>query len=602
MDLIPDAEHPVRRTITTKPLVQAASVLALAACFVMPMPTQAQDSAAFGGTSLGSGLGSSSGGLAVSAPLGGGYGIGGGVLQNTALGGPLVNLRDLVNSPIMQPSNRAFNYFASLGVFGGYTDNTALSGYGVGGTGGGASLFARVNPTVGATLDLTRIQASGNYAPSFNFYSSRTAADSVTQALNGQILVTAVPELLFVRASVFGTVASTSQLSGYNGITTTTANNSTQVYGYSVSPYATHPLGDSGSIYAAYTFSENYFSRLNNSAKSTSSNVFLNSLNNTNSGSQSEVLSLSSGSTFDHFQHEVTVQASQIYGNNMRNVGDNSAANYTLRYALSPFWSFFGSVGYQERHYNATSIGSVKTSRAYNYHGPSGSGGVTYTPNDLGSLTMSYGYSDGSEVFSALGRLQPTPRLTFLANSSTGVTTNGQDLSAFTGSSGFAASGGAAAPVSGAPSSYVLGTTAGNPAPYRLTRSSVSTIFTRDLDSFSASVSYSEQSAVASVNTTPVGSSRSVLGSIGWQHTVSDDVMLSTNASYGQQYSGATSTSSAKHNPVIGASARLSDQLSPTLSAEIDYIFQHQQSYNNSLQSQNATSMNEIYAGFTKRF
>ncbi len=47
-------------------------------------------------------------------------GLGIGVPQNTALGGGLVNLRDLVDSPVLQGQERQFQWNASIAAYAGY--------------------------------------------------------------------------------------------------------------------------------------------------------------------------------------------------------------------------------------------------------------------------------------------------------------------------------------------------------------------------------------------------------------------------------------------------------------------------------------------------
>ena len=607
MDPIPEAVHRID-CHTTKRCVQSASTamasitLAIALMLNLPFTAKAQDST--GATSLGSGLGGS---LSDAAPIGSGFGLGSGVMQNAALGSGLINLRDLVDSPIMQKTGRAFDYFASLGVFAGYTDNTALAGFGGTAVNGRGSTFERITPSLGATFDFNRIQGSANYTPSFYFYNSDTAANQSSHSLSGQLLFTMVPNALFVRTSAYGTVASSSQLSTYNGVSTALTNNSTQVYSYNISPYFTHSFADVATIYTSYNFSESFFQQLGKNRNSSKTTLPLTAQNLTspgvsNSATQSESATLSSGPAFTFLQHVLSVQAAQFYGQNLHNTGDSKSLSYTLNYAYSRFLAIFGQVGYQTLHYNATAVNGIRTSKAYTYNGLTGSGGVRLTPNDLSELTLSYGFYDGGNVITASGRVQPTPRITFLANSSSSVTTNGQDLSNYAATSNFSANGATSIPVSGTPTNYTLGNSVYNPAPFRSTRSSVSVVYSRDRDTFSANVGYNEQTAVAAVSNSSSGSSHSVLASVGWQHTVSDTVFLSTTGNYGSQYSASSGSGHSSSNPVFGAVARLSNTLSPTLSAEIDYIFQHQQYYAGPLQTNKVETMNEIYAGLTKQF
>ena len=591
------ADAPRRLTAGWRARMLAGGVALLA----VPGAAWAQDS-------LGGGLGSSvSTGVssdAYGAGAGGyGGGLGGGVLPNAALGSGLVNLRDLVESPLMQQApQEPYTLNASIGAFAGYTDNTALAGVGGGITGSRTSTFERVNPSVFATATSNRLQGNLAYTPAFYFYNNASSADRSTQSLSASGTAVLAQDTLFVRANAFATQASTSQLTTYNGLNSVMVNNESQVYTASINPYLVHQFSDIASLNTGYIFSESYF---DNSQQNQNLQTGQKSTPSTNSASQTEFLTLSSGDDFQLFQHSVQLRAAQYFANGLSGDGHRNSANYLLSYALNRFLTVFGEIGYEDLSYAATSVAGVATSKGYTYSGATGQGGIKYTPTELSLISASYGYYDGGGSFSLNGHLHPTQRIALVATSTTGVTTNGQDLANFgsvssTGSDGVARL--SAQGPQGTPLGYALGTSVTNPAPYRLTRSSLSAVYSLERDTFAANFSYSQQENIAAVATTITASSVYTLGSLSWQHQVSEDVNLSATANYGAQSVAATHTTPSTSNPVLGGLVRLSDALTQTLSAEADYVYAHQRAYAGLNQGSKLETMNVVYFGLTQRF
>jgi uncharacterized protein (PEP-CTERM system associated) len=574
-------------------MLRAMLLAGCAAVIGLPSALLAQTGS---GANLGGGLGGggSASGLGTSSNL---SGLNSGVAPNAALGGGLTNLRDLVDSPVLQPPTRAFTYQASLGVFAGYTDNMRLMGTGGGSSKGGGSTFERINPSIGGMLDLNRIQASANYAPSLQFYNADSHANTVSHSLSANAVATLVPDTVFVSANAFATQASTSQLSAYNGVNTTAGNNQTQTYSFSVNPYVVHQFGSLASVQAGYALSDSFF---DNSRQSSFNNAGA-TAPNSNTGVQREYMNVTSGSDFEILNHAVKLDAEQFFGDNSRSTGHRNTADYTLTYAVNRFLAVLGTIGYEDLSYAATTYRGAQVSNPYAVRGLTGAGGVKFTPNNDSTLSVSYGHYDGGNQLSANGTLHATSRITLVANTSTGITTNGQDLANFAASTNFGPDG-TGRSSTGAPVAYALGTSAANTAPYRLTRSSLNAIYALERDSFAASFTYSEQNNVTG-NTTAIGaSSTSTLGSVSWQHQASEDISLTASANYGQQHTAAYTGSASRNTPVVGGLVRLTNALTETLMLDVEYIYAHQQVFT-ALNTQNKVeSMNEVLFGLTKRF
>ena len=526
-------------------------------------------------------------------------GLGVGVPQNTALGGGLVNLRDLVDSPVLQGQEREFQWNGSLAAFAGYTDNVGQSGGGFAQGKQIASTEEHITPSIGVTMDTSRLTGSATYSPDFRFYNDAPRYNRVAQNLSAQALATLVEDQFFVQTTAGASQASASPLSTYNNNSLISNQSQTQVYSYSIMPYFVHRFGDFATMRASYSYSGSTFD--NSAYNSTLANGSNAKLNNSGSATQTEDLQVTSGADFETFSHAVEVSASQFLGGGSERGGYRDTATYTLSYALNRFLSLVATLGYESLHYSATNIGSVQTSRAYNVNGLIGQAGVKYTPNEDSDLTVLYGHIDGGDSLTATGNLRPTGRLSLSVTSSTALTTNGQDASF--GGAQAALNGGLGsslgAPTS-APSAYGLGSTGANNQLYRLTRSSGTVAYALDRDSFGFSLSYNQTSTpnatAAGLNSGLVsGSSSSLLGSLTWQHSFTEDISSSVGVNYGQShYSGRT-------QPITGATVRVSDQINETLSAQLLYTYARQQSYLRG-QTNQVQSSNEVLAGLVQTF
>ncbi len=583
--------RPVRPASQRACLLAACGMAAVASA-LLPIAAQAQN--ALGASGLGgNGYGAS------------GIGLGSGLQPATALGGNLANLRALVDSPVLETASDPYSYFASIGAFAGYTDNVSLSGYGGGGTGTSrGSSFERLTPSIGGAINLTRLTASANYAPSLSFFNNDSKANSISQNLSAQATAVLVEDTLFVSASAYATQASTSQLSSFNGNNNTVNTGSTQVYSYSVSPYVTHQFGDIGTLSAGYSLSESYFQNGAQNNVSTIPLAYTQNQKNNNTVQQGEHANFSTGSYFNRFNHSLSVSAEQFMDSNGTQNGHSNAATYTLSYALNRFFTLIGQVGYENLYYAPTFSNGAQTSQRYQVSGMTGQGGFKFTPNEDSSITASYGHHDGGNSASVNGVLRPTARITLLANTSSGVTTNGQDLASFASSANFGSDGVARDGGSGAPLLYSLGALGISRAPYRATRASASAIYGLDRDTWAVSFTYSKQQGVSSLTTatTSTGASTSQFASLSWQHEISEQTRMSATVNYGTQTNGATTVANGGSHPVVGANAQLVRILSEQLTAELDYIYTSQQLYVGTANHSSNQSMNEILIGLTQKF
>ena len=521
-------------------------------------------------------------------------GLGVGVPQPTSLGSGLVNLRDLVDSPALQGESREFSYQLGIGAFAGYTDNVALTSTPGGGSAQAgakpvASTEERINPSIGVALDTQRIQGSLNYAPTLQYYNEAPHSNRIAQNLSANALGTVVEDAVFVNVTANAAQVSNSQLSAYNHSVLNNSQATTQSYSYGINPYFVHRFGDFATMRASYNFTSTIFD--NSAYNSSLSSNSLARLNNSTSTTQTEDLQVTSGPDFEIFTHALEASASQFSGGGSERNGYRNLATYTIGYAVNRAISLTAMLGYESLHYSGTSIGGVAVTRAYNINGPIGQAGVKYTPNEDSSLSVLYGHIDGGDSWTVTGSMHPTARINVSVEGSTALTTNGQDLQA-----GLSALNGSHLSGSNSPT---LGLAGYNNQLYRLTRISGTAAYALDLDSFSLNLSHSQTgvpNALAAASTYNIGrSSNSSLASLMWQHSYTETISSSVGGTYGlNRYNGST-------QPVVGVTVRVSDQISQSLSAELDYTYTRERSYLIGA-SQKVQSGNEILAGLVEKF
>ncbi len=520
-------------------------------------------------------------------------GLGTAIPQNTALGNGLVNLRDLVDAPSLSTGGQGITISASLGVFGGYTDNVALTSGSYAARKQG-SFEEHISPMFSVAADAARLQGNLTYSPDLRFYNNQGSANRVGQNLVASGSAQVIEDVLFVNTSAFATQASRSQLSAYNASSQSNTAAQTQVYGYSFNPYLLHRFGDTANLKASYLFSGSYFDNSGYGSSATRQP-------NISSGTQTEDLLITSGTDFQTLSHSLEVSASQFFGTGSERGGYRNLAAYTATYPVTRSVALIGLVGGESVHYAGTSAGGVITSKAYNYNGPVGEGGVKLTPSEGSQLTVLYGSMDGGPALSVDGQLHLGARLSLTLTSATGLSTNSQDLQGLASATTVGPDGTLSLGAGNSPLGYSLASYGANNSVYRLTRSSGTLIYALDRDSFSASASRTQTENVNNSTTQGI-SSLSILGSLGWQHQLTESLSSSVSGSYGTSHFGGTGPL-AGTTPVVGATARLADQLTETLSAEIDYSYSRQRGYGLSgINARQVQSANEIIAGVVQRF
>lgn len=525
-----------------------------------------------------------------------GPGIGAGVLPPSAVGGNLVNLRDLVDSPLLDQPSELITYDGKIQAQIGYTTNVNRNGGYTDGQKQVGSFEEILSPAASVHLTGNRIQFNGTYAPTASFYNSASSTNRVQQNLDFAAHADVVPDAVFLDLSAIAgqTISGVSRLSSTNAATR--SNNTTQYYSFSVTPYFEHTFSNAGTLHAGYTFNDSIFDNQYNQTPGIA--------NNTNSTTHTENASFNTGDNFGAFEHVLTATATQIQGDTSQTAGRTLAFTYDLNYAATTYLTLRAQAGYQQIYYSGTSSHGVQTSVPYKLNGITGGGGFTLTPNEDSSLTAFYGRRDGGENLTLSGTYRPTPRVLLLATSSSGLTSDAQNLRNLQRTTTPGAGGVPISTLTGAPVQYVLANPASVNQLYRQTTTSLSAILSEDRDSFSLTLT---QSQSQSPNGTASGgsitaTSTSSYGTLGWQHDAPNGLAINASLSYGQTHTGAYAGVGARNQPYMTGTAGLSQAFSDSLRGTLNYYYQRSYNGISTASSSRSTVTNEVLLGLLQLF
>ena len=527
-----------------------------------------------------------------------------GILPATGFGNAsAANIRSFV-SPL-QPSGNAqgITYGGSLGAQVGYTDNAS----GASSSGGSkpiGSFEGRLTPSLSVNGDSRLAQVNLSYSPTLYYYPSDQSQSRIAQNLNAAVQGTIIPETLFLNLRGFATNTSSSGVYNPSGTQSINRQDNEQIYSFSASPSLTHTFENVGTLQASYSINDTTTLNSGNNSNNNINNGFgsyqpnyLVATGDTRTLAQSENATFTSGSDFGRYHHTLALTGGQTTGTNGTPDSHRDIANYGLAYAINRFVSLIGTVGYEDMSYGASSVNGVATSVPYKVSGMIGGAGVKLTPNADSSATITYGWIDGGASFTLDATYKPTARTSLFASSSSGITTNSQQISGFVSDSTINDVGISIDPNTGAPLQFANTLVGGTNQAYRLTRTSVTGVLLLDRDTFSTSVIASEQKnpggpVLQSVN------SNSVFASLDWQRQISDTLTSDLSAHYGVQSNPTTGTTGSSSMTTIAVDAMLTKAINEKLSGSIIYTFLDRTSN----VAADRVIINEILVGLTQRF
>jgi uncharacterized protein (PEP-CTERM system associated) len=512
--------------------------------------------------------------------FGGGIGLGTGILPATGFGNALPNLADFINTPLAKGGTQLFTFGASLGVQAGYTDNAggvASNQHAQG------SFEGRVSPTLSVFGNSRRVDVSLTYDPTVYYYPQYNTQSRIDQNLSGAAQVELADQLAYVDLNAYA--SETPNNFGYgpaNG-SAVSRQQLNRLYNVSINPYLVHQFGGFGSGKLSYTLGESIIQ---------TGAAAVGGAQNTRSMNQSEDALFTSGEDFGQWNHGVELNGQQTSGTGALASSYRYQATYTLGYALNRFVALNAKIGYEDLHYSSVFTNGVQTERAYNLTAPLGSAGVTLTPNQDSSLALSYGYIDGGTTLSLNATYKPTERLTLYATSSSGVTTNLQQLQNYAATAQTTVAGVQINPVTGAPIQFTNGNSNTSNAVYRTTQSSLTGVFQFNRDSVTLGIA-ANQNSNPGQNTGGNVDGSTVYGTAGWQHELSESLTSLLTGTYGVSQQAGQGSSS-----FIVANATLTKTFTETLSGTANYSLYRRVG----TASNPGTTVNEILFGLLQKF
>jgi uncharacterized protein (PEP-CTERM system associated) len=481
-------------------------------------------------------------------------------------------------------------------------------------------ILTLVTPSIAITGDVPNAQVQFQYGPQFRLAARTPEENGITNQLMGTGLFTIVPDEFYVDARAFaggspigggfGALGPgiTQNFGGFSnptslGTTGLSARNQVQTSSVSIAPYWLHRFGDTGTAKIGYQINESNFSQGNNYVPiffPTGSNT---GYNVTNEG----VAQFETGDRFAPFRNLTIADAVIGNGNFQGNSRQYTFINQ-LGYLVNSDITVFGQLGYESLQFDGippTRIDDIIWGV-----------GTTWTPNPDSQITVTFGHRYGENNFGLNGSYALTTRTHISAYYTTGIQNDLQNLQGQLDLASLLSTGQTVNSQTGAPLFIGNGGLGFQSGLFR-TKSftaSINTALDRDLFGVSLQVSQSTTLSapplgsvvVVNVPTAPVGStsnSKSIYGT--WTHQISEDLTLSSTASFSTSHIGGSSGGNQQSWAInIGMQYLITQTLAATVSYSFfDYLTSAQNIlFRNRSQQNQSFYQNLVIVGLTKQF
>ncbi len=470
-----------------------------------------------------------------------------------------------------------------------------------------------ISPGITVIADTNRVQMRLDYAPVFSLYARTPEQTSLAQQLTATGLVTIIPELAFVdlraisgiqpqNGGVGGlTGVGGSGIFGTNSFAPNAANiglsrnNQIQTSSVGISPYLVNRFGDYGTARLGVGFQA---SRYANAAGFGTLPLPTTGLTLQNQWTTEQTFQFVTGEFLGRFQNTFDVRLAQTETSAPQGVtGTANTSTWSpwttitnkLSYALNHAITVFGSIGYEN-----ISYGGAFTQKI---HGMTWNIGGTWVPNPDSSITLSYGFQQGANSFSANANYALTARTTVGLTYSSQLGTQLQQLQRQLDNGALNGSGSLVNSQTGAPlfpGNNGLGV---QPGLFRYDTLNFTTTTNLDRDQITLNLSWSQQSSVAGTVTT--GTSQALTGSVQWVHELRPDLSLNTLVSYTSQQGGGFGNSQ-----TLAASIGLQYLMTDSVTGRLRYSHFERNSSNvpATFYNQYNFSQNLVIVGVTKQF
>ncbi len=474
-------------------------------------------------------------------------------------------------------------------------------------------------PGIKILADTTRLQLSLDYQPNLLLHAINGPLNSMTQQLNATGLITVVPDFAYVDVTALSGVqsrlgalagagtlgaagagagaATAANAAGYGTGEGLNRNNEVQTSSFGISPYLLRQLGDYGSVKLGASVNAASYSTISGFAASpfpTGGGTNSSSLLTTE-----QIAHYSSGQFLNKLQYALDIDLQQSHtdtGATPVTVGTTTATtpgtsftserqtfNNQLSYALNRNLTLLGAIGEQHIQYSG--------GQAQTISGLIWNVGFTYVPNPDSSITLTYGHLNGTNSIQANGFIAVGGRSQITFNYSNTVGTQLENLQNQLNNAITNGQGGLTNAQSGGQALTGINALGVQTGVYRFNTftSSFSTQFSRD--TLSLSLTWSEQTSVnpavstsnSPVTTSTVGvdsngipiiistngpASDAWTGGVSWIHLLSEDLTLSSSASYSVIH-----RSGGLNDGSLSTAVGLQYLLSPTTTLSARYSF-----------------------------
>ena len=482
--------------------------------------------------------------------------------------------------------------------------------------------------TAGLTVRANTDKVTGqfDYAPTLGIYARTPNLNNLAQTFSGNASITFVQDLLYMDLRGFagvqprnGTGFGSTGVTGAGGAGSLGGlppNQLNQTSSFGVTPYLMHRFDEYGTGKLGYSFNASNsrpvtgfgtlpFIGTSSSSVPTSSlspaqqaqlnqSGFLNQNNLLNQNysqiTNQEIAQFQTGEFLGRFNNLTILSGNQYSGSVATNNGYNYNASNQLGYAVTRQITVYGSIGYEDIHYQ----GTPQT----NINDMTWQVGTTLTPNADSTITLGYGHQYGIDAFLANAAYQVTPRLRVNVTYNTGVGNGLTQLQNNVASSDVNQYGYQVNALTGAPLFNAAGLAGSNNNLYRSKTLTGGVTLNLDRDVFAASVFISEQQLLASSQaiTAAATNTTSTTGTASWTHELWPSLTSIVSGTYTTQPSQSSLISGTQ--TTVSANLTFQYQFNPTLTASAQYAYYERSSPITLL----SFTQNVFLLGLTKTF
>lgn len=414
-----------------------------------------------------------------------------------------------------------------------------------------------LTPGILVTADTARIRGIVAYEPALELHAYGNGDNGIYHNLNGQVLVTAIPETLFLdlRGSAYVQPAG----GGYAayGPTETSGRNQVQTSSFQLSPYLVRRFGGLATMQVGYAFQS-----VTEDTRDTSG-VFLTPSGQPYYSDQSFTAHefyavVRTGENFGRLAMEARGISTDYNGSGVLDGAYRRIAAVEARYAINRLVAILGEIGYEEQKYNGIP--------PFHISEPVWSGGVRLSFSPDSFITARYGRHDGFNSARLDAVLSVGARTRIFANYSESLTTSAQRSVDLLSTTTLDELGNPVDAVTGAPSvlpfsNSLLGIQSGL---MRVRSGSASISQNWDRDTFTLTFLREERSPVSIEPGTSAARQSGTSGSISWAHSLTPDTTAIGFLQYGSFDSPAYG-----NGDVYTIGASLVTELMPGLAATV---------------------------------